>query len=348
MASTGASSYAPAIGADSGDQILRTFSRRLSTQGRQDHADSSGEDDRPIRKAADWKLMPTIRNVREHDPTPGRGLGVTWSELTVKGTSAGAAVQENVLSQLNIAQQFGDARGPKRLRTIVKNSSGCVKPGEMLLVLGRPGSGCTTLLKLLANRRQGYAEISGDVRYGSMDHKDASQYRGQIVMNTEEELFFPSLTVGRTMDFATRLNTPEQLPSDATDHEDFRLKMKKFLMESMGITHTETTKVGNEYVRGVSGGERKRVSIIETLATRASVFCWDNSTRGLDASTALEYTRALRAMTDELSLTTIITLYQAGNSIYELFDKVLVLDEGEQVYFGPREEARPFMENQGQ
>lgn len=115
----------------------------------------------------------------------------------------------------------------------------------------------------------------------------------------------------------------------------------------MGISHTADTKVGNEYVRGVSGGERKRVSIIETLATRASVFCWDNSTRGLDASTALEYTKAVRAITDIFGLASIVTLYQAGNGIYNLFDKVLVIDEGKEIYYGPRKEAKPFMESLG-
>jgi ABC-type multidrug transport system permease subunit len=105
--------------------------------------------------------------------------------------------------------------------------------------------------------------------------------------------------------------------------------------------------VGNEFIRGVSGGERKRVSIIECLATRASVFCWDNSTRGLDASTALEWTKAIRAMTDVLGLSTIVTLYQAGNGIYDLFDKVLVLDEGKQIYYGPMTQARPYMEALG-
>jgi ABC-type multidrug transport system ATPase subunit len=133
------------------------------------------------------------------------------------------------------------------------------------------------------------------------------------------------------MDFATRLNVPATLPSDAKSSEDYRLKFKSFLLDSMGISHTEDTKVGDAYVRGVSGGERKRVSIIETLATRGSVVCWDNSTRGLDASTALEYTRALRCLTDEMGIATIVTLYQAGNGIYDLFDKVLVLDEGKQV-----------------
>jgi ATP-binding cassette subfamily G (WHITE) protein 2 (SNQ2) len=73
----------------------------------------------------------------------------------------------------------------------------------------------------------------------------------------------------------------------------------------------------------------------------------DNSTRGLDASNALDWAKAMRAMTDILGLTTIATLYQAGNGIFEQFDKVLVLDEGRQIYYGPREGAVPFMEELG-
>jgi ABC-type multidrug transport system ATPase subunit len=110
-----------------------------------------------------------------------------------------------------------------------------------------------------------------------MTAKEAIPYRGSIVINTEEELFYPSLTVGKTMDFATRLNIPNTLPSTAQNREDWRIKFKQFLLDSMGIAHTEDTKVGDAFVRGVSGGERKRVSIIETLCTRGSVMAWDNS-----------------------------------------------------------------------
>lgn len=217
----------------------------------------------------------------------------------------------------------------------------------MLLVLGRPGAGCTTLLNMLSNRRSGYAQVKGDVHFGILNHQQAKRYRGQIVMNTEEELFFPTLTVGQTIDFATRMKVPFHLPEGIADSNTFQQRSAEFLLKSMGIAHTRDTKVGNEYVRGVSGGERKRVSIIECLATRASVFCWDNSTRGLDASTALEYTRAIRALTDIFGIATIVTLYQAGNGIYNLFDKVLVLDEGKQIYYGPMQGARPFMEELG-
>jgi ATP-binding cassette, subfamily G (WHITE), member 2, SNQ2 len=97
----------------------------------------------------------------------------------------------------------------------------------------------------------------------------------------------------------------------------------------------------------VSGGERKRVSIAETLATKSTVVAWDNSTRGLDASTALDYAKSLRVMTDISDRTTLVTLYQAGEGIYELMDKVLVIDEGRMVYQGPAKEAKSYFERLG-
>lgn len=235
-----------------------------------------------------WALAHKVRETRKRDDDSGfplRELGVTWKDLAVKAISADAAIHENVVSQFNIVKKVQTSRHKPPLKTILDRSHGCVKPGEMLLVLGRPGSGCTTLLSLLANRRKGYHSVEGQVHYGSMDASEAEKYRGQIVMNTEEELFFPTLTVGQTMDFATRLKIPFTLPEGVSDEEDLRIETRDFLLQSMGIEHTKDTKVGNEFVRGVSGGERKRVSIIECLATRGSVFCWDNSTRGLDAST---------------------------------------------------------------
>ena len=88
----------------------------------------------------------------------------------------------------------------------------------------------------------------------------------------------------------------------------FKDEVKATLLKMLNISHTAKTLVGDAFVRGVSGGERKRVSIAEMMATRARVQCWDNSSRGLDASTALDFVKSLRVMTDVLGQTTFVTL----------------------------------------
>lgn len=105
--------------------------------------------------------------------------------------------------------------------------------------------------------------------------------------------------------------------------------------------------MGNQFVRGVSGGERKRVSIAEMMVTKATVCAWDNSSRGLDASTALDFAKGLRVMTDIYKTTTFVSLYQASESIYEQFDKVLVIDSGREVFYGPVGDARAHFESLG-
>jgi ABC-type glutathione transport system ATPase component len=180
--------------------------RRKSKPYDESDEDEDAEKAEPI--ASDWSLAPELRVIQqqgEKNGVKGRQLGVTWKSLTVKGVGADAAINESVGSQLNVPRAIMEGRHGAPLKTLVDNSHGCVKPGEMLLVLGRPGAGCTTLLKILSNRRHGYAEVTGDVRWGTLDPKEVARYRGQIVMNTEDELFFPALTVGQTIDFATRM-----------------------------------------------------------------------------------------------------------------------------------------------
>ena len=128
-------------------------------------------------------------------------------------------------------------------------------------------------------------------------------------MLCSDDIHIATLNVGQTLDFALSTKTPGprgRIPG--MSKKEFNNAVKGMLLKMLNISHTAQTYVGDEFVRGVSGGERKRVSIAEMMATRAHVLCFDNSTRGLDASTALDFIKAMRVMTDILGQTTFATL----------------------------------------
>lgn len=205
-----------------------------------------------------------------------------------------------------------------------------------MMVLGKPGSGCSTFLRAITNQRSGFAEVTGTVHYGGIPSSEVlKHYRAEIVYSEEDDIHFPTLTVRQTLLFAL-LNKirRRELP--------LAQEIISVLGRVFGMTHVFDTIVGNQFVRGISGGERKRVSILETLATSATITAWDNSTRGLDASTAVDYVRSLRIITDTLKRTTFVTLYQAGEGIYNLMDKVLLIDEGQMIYCGPANAAKAY------
>ena len=129
--------------------------------------------------------------------------------------------------------------------------------------------------------------------------------------------------------------------------EDFAKHVTEVAMATYGLSHTKNTKVGNELVRGVSGGERKRVSIAEVTICGSRFQCWDNATRGLDSATALEFIRALKTDTDLSGSAGVVAIYQCSQDAYDLFDKVCVLHEGYQIYYGSAKEAKKYFEDMG-
>lgn len=107
------------------------------------------------------------------------------------------------------------------------------------------------------------------------------------------------------------------------------------------------TKVGNSFIQGISGGERKRTSIAEVLVGATVLECWDNSIRGLDSANAAQFIRTLQLSAIAKGSVAMVTLYQASQEIYEIFDKVTLLYEGRQVYFGSTESAKAYFINLG-
>ncbi|KAL6855609.1 ATP-binding cassette transporter snq2 [Amphichorda felina] len=332
------------------DDLLRILSRRRTTH------ESTGEESQEMERLMSRMFGNARQESSEEEKT--RHSGVLFRDLTVKGVGLGASLQPTVGDIFlglprTLANLF--SKGPKAafakppVRELISHFDGCVRPGELLLVLGRPGAGCTTFLKAFCNQRLGFEAVEGDVTYGGTNADEmAKLFRGEVIYNPEDDLHYATLSVRRTLSFALQSRTPgkeSRLKGESRD--DYVREFLRVITKLFWIEHTLGTKVGNEFVRGVSGGERKRVSIAEAMITRASVQGWDNSSKGLDASTALEYVRSIRAMTNMADVSTAVSLYQAGESLYELADKVLLIDAGKCLYFGPGEKAKQYFVDLG-
>lgn len=157
-----------------------------------------------------------------------------------------------------------------------------------------------------------------DIQYQGISWDEMhSRFRGEVIYQAETEIHFPQLTAGETLLFAAKARAPSnRLPGVSRDQ--YALHMRDVVMTVLGLSHTMNTQVGNEYIRGVSGGERKRISIAETTLCGSPLQCWDNSTRGLDSSTALEFVRTLRTSTKYTGSTAVVAIYQAGQAIYDV------------------------------
>jgi len=173
-----------------------------------------------------------------------------------------------------------------------------------------------------------------------------TQHRGETIYTAEVDTHFPQLSVGDTLTFAAHARAPRQIP-DGVSKNLFANHLRDVVMALFGISHTVNTRVGNEYIRGVSGGERKRVTIAEATLSGAPLQCWDNSTRGLDSANAIEFVRNLRLQTELFGSTTCVSIYQAPQSAYDLFDKVVVLYEGRQIFFGRADDAKQYFVDLG-
>jgi ATP-binding cassette subfamily G (WHITE) protein 2 (PDR) len=287
---------------------------------------------------------------RDPDKYPGRTAGVSFRNLNVHGFGSPTDYQKTFGNYpLELASIYNKLRGQKQTKIqILRDFDGLVKSGEMLVVLGRPGSGCSTLLKTISGETHGFnIDQASTINYQGIPmktmHKD---FRGECIYQAEVDVHFPQLTVGQTLKFAAEARAPRnRLPG--VSREQYAEHMRDVIMAVFGLSHTINTKVGNDFIRGVSGGERKRVSIAEAALGRSPLQCWDNSTRGLDSATALEFVKTLKVSTSLSGATACVAIYQASQAIYDIFDKAVVLYEGRQIYFGNAIRAKQFFIDMG-
>ena len=235
---------------------------------------------------------------------------------------------------------------PKPVRKLVCDVSGVLFPGETMIVLGRPGSGCTTTLKTIASHTESFEATKGTVNYGWMDSNDVKKaLRSEVVYSAEDDVHFPTLPVKDTLDFALRLRNPS---GNKGSDQEFSQEYTDILLNSLGISGTKNTIVGDSFIRGVSGGERRRVSLAEMMTTNPILACWDNPIRGLDSSSALGFLQLLKQMSLSNGMANVVTLYQASESMYEnCFDRTMLLYDGRMIFCGVATEAKAYFEALG-
>ncbi|VVT50426.1 uncharacterized protein SAPINGB_P002757 [Magnusiomyces paraingens] len=293
-----------------------------------------------------------VLRFKDRDPEryPMRTTGVSFRNLGAFGYGTGTDYQKTVanlpLQVPSVIRSFFGHKGDKV--QILREFDGLVRSGESCVVLGRPGSGCSTFLKSIAQDTYGF-HLTEDthINYqGITPEQVIKNFRGEVVYNAETEVHFPKLTVGDTLKFAALARTPEnRLPGVTRDQH--ATHARDVVMASFGLLHTMNTVVGDDFIRGVSGGERKRVSIAEVVLAGSSLQCWDNSTRGLDSATALEFIKNLKIDTDISGASIFVSLYQASQDAYDQFEKVTVLYQGRQIFFGRADTAKEFFERMG-
>jgi ATP-binding cassette subfamily G (WHITE) protein 2 (SNQ2) len=143
------------------------------------------------------------------------------------------------------------------------------------VVLGKPGSGCSTFLKTLANQRGEYHAVEGQVSYDSFTPEDIRKhFRGDVIYCPEDDIHFPTLTVEQTISFAIKTRTPQTRLANQS-RKQFNEEVLDILLRIFGLRHVRKTVIGNAAIRGVSGGEKKRVSIAEALSCRSMIGAWD-------------------------------------------------------------------------
>ncbi|KAE9037777.1 hypothetical protein PR002_g6386 [Phytophthora rubi] len=251
-------------------------------------------------------------------------------------------------------------------RQILKNVTAAFTPGSMTLLLGRSGSGKSVLLKLLGGRldvRANGVTTDGEVSYNGLTRQELKQQLPQCVAYVpQQDTHLPVMTVKETLDFAFEccainagarpvgsvskspsLEHPLALPTTYLGGERDPVTVTR----ELGLTRCQGTIVGDERLRGVSGGEKKRVTTGEMAFGPHAVSLMDEITTGLDSSAAFDVVNAQRRLARQQRQTVVISLQQPAPEVLALFDNVLLLADGEVLYHGPRAHIQAYFEALG-
>ncbi|GAU19345.1 hypothetical protein TSUD_336320 [Trifolium subterraneum] len=259
----------------------------------------------------------------------------------------------------------------KQLLNILKNVSGIIKPSRMTLLLGPPSSGKTTLLLALAGKLDPKLKFSGKVTYNGHQMKEFVPQRTSAYVD-QHDLHIAEMTVRETLAFSARVQgvgprydmlaelSRREKHANIVPDPDIDVYMKAiategqktnlitdYVLRVLGLEVCADTFVGNAMLRGISGGQRKRVTTGEMLVGPTKVLLMDEISTGLDSSTTFQIVNSMKQYVHILRGTAVISLLQPPPETYNLFDDIILLSDSHIIYQGPREHVLEFFESIG-
>ncbi|KAI7749560.1 hypothetical protein M8C21_021927 [Ambrosia artemisiifolia] len=244
-----------------------------------------------------------------------RASYLVWQDLRVMLPSSGDGPTKRLLHGLN----------------------GYAEPGRIMAIMGPSGSGKSTLLDALAGRLSKNVVMAGNILLNG--EKKSLSY-GAVAYVTQEDVLMGTLSVRETITYSAHL----RLPSTMTK-EEVEDTIEGTIME-MGLEDCADTLVGNWHLRGISGGEKKRLSIALEILVRPRLLFLDEPTSGLDSASAFFVAHALKSVARD-GRTVISSIHQPSSEVFALFDDLFLLSGGETVYFGETKEAIEFFAESG-
>ncbi|BGP38555.1 FAD-dependent urate hydroxylase [Rhodotorula kratochvilovae] len=261
--------------------------------------------------------------------------------LPANGSSSNGDASKSLLEDhIPAALQFSNLSytlpSGKRL---LDSISGAVQPGEVMAVLGASGAGKSTFLDLLARKNKRGA-VAGEILVNGRP-VSAGEYRRVVGFVDQEDTLMGTLTVYETVLYSALLRLPRDMP-----FADKRMRTLETLHE-LGILAIRDSRVGESGRRGISGGEKRRVSIACELVTSPSILFLDEPTSGLDSYNAFNVVESLVQLARTYKRTVVFTIHQPQSNIVALFDKLVLLAHGRVVYSGRADESQAYFESVG-
>ncbi|KAJ1462443.1 P-loop containing nucleoside triphosphate hydrolase protein [Pelagophyceae sp. CCMP2097] len=229
------------------------------------------------------------------------------------------------------ALEWSDVSATVSARMLIAGIHGRAEPGRLHAIMGPSGSGKSTLLNAIAGRvkQTPKLKLRGDVLVDGVrsDRGALGAAACRCAYVPQQDLFYPLLTVRETLLFSARLRLPRSMP--LADKE----KLVDDVLGKMGLAKVSGTLVGDAKVRGISGGERKRLAIACELIDDPNCLFLDEPTSGLDSFAAEKVCRTLKSLADQ-GRTVVCVIHQPSSTVFDLFDDLTIVSEGELVYHG--------------